>query len=159
MQNQNAQIAKLVEFLKQNPGYNVVFKKFVNDFFKFNFNAQLEHAEHVATHENDYDELNVLAGNLMDTWQSVYGSQVDNICNHGLTFIVNRGYPKEFCEWFGDYITQHHLNNDFVSQLHLDVLKPYYDKETYQLETNDDTVLRFNKIFEFIDSKIGYIEL
>ena len=42
MQNQNAQIVKLVEFLKQNPGHNVVFKKFVNDFLSsiimFNLN-------------------------------------------------------------------------------------------------------------------------
>ena len=38
---QTEQTIKLVESLKQNSGFDVVFKKFVNEFFEYNYENKL----------------------------------------------------------------------------------------------------------------------
>ena len=72
-----------------------------------------------------------------------------------MTYIVNRNYPKEFCEWFAEHITHNYMNDAFVSELFMDVLPSYYTQETYGLIRNIEYMKRMNKVFEQLETKLG----
>jgi hypothetical protein len=154
---QNQQIANLLESLKQNSGMNIVFTKFVNDFFKHNYELEFQRYEHDAIHETSYDELEVMAYGLSAMWHTVYGHMSTKVCENGLTYLVNRGYPKEFCEWFAEHITHNYANDDFVNQLNMDVIPKFYNNDVMLLACKSENIERSNKIFNIIDNKIGMV--
>lgn len=151
---QTEQTIKLIESLK-NPGFNVLFKKFVNTFFEYNYENQLCQFEQNVINENDFTNLCDMILGLTELWYSVSVKLPEKICQNGLTFIVNRNYPKEFCEWFAEYITHNHMNDTFVSELFMDVLPSYYTLETYGLIRNIEYVKRIHKVFEQLELKLG----
>ena len=152
---QTEQTIKLVESLKQNSGFDVVFKKFVNEFFEYNYENKLSQFEQNVVNENDFINLCDMILSLTELWYGVSAKLPENICQNGLTYIVNRNYPKEFCEWFAEHITHNYMNDTFVSELFMDVLPSYYTQETYGLIRNIEYMKRMNKVFEQLETKLG----
>ena len=152
---QTEQTIKLVESLKQNSGFGVVFKKFVNEFFEYNYENKLSQFEQTVISETDFTNLCDMMIGLTELWYGVSAKLSENICQNGLTYIVNCNYPKEFCEWFAEHITHNYMNDTFVSELFMDVLPSYYTQETYGLIRNIEYMKRMNKVFEQLETKLG----
>ena len=93
---QTEQTIKLIESLKQNSGFGVVFKKFMNEFFEYNYENKLSQFEQTVISETDFTNLCDMMIGLTELWYGVSAKLPENICQNGSTIqIFNSPSSKE----------------------------------------------------------------
>lgn len=134
-----------------NQDEQTLFKKFIVDFFMFQYDLEIESLEDELfdIEEGDEDELDVLESELDSVFDNVYDVLGDAIYTDGFEYLKSNNYTSSFKEWFKQNIVNQNIN--IQKQIQTTIIPKYHDDIIRSLEKNKKFEKRINKLYKSIN--------